>query len=248
MRGLGAVVVAVVVTLAAGAAGSTTSVSGSHQQAGAGLPTAVVEYSDPAGRFTFTYAASFGGTSVGTNNGFGDRVAALRFSTLSPRGPGGEAVLTRGRPLFDVQLAGGLYDPFAREALTDGLLTLVDGVLPALTPATFCDALQREEHVDVNHSAFEALTAAQRAALRLLDRTGNVGPRVLDCVVDGAMVTFLKEAALTDGAPRRQVFGAVRFLEPPYSTFQIVQARATVDAQTRADIARAVASWRPGTA
>jgi len=166
---------------------------------------------------------------------------------FSPLGVGGEAVLTRGRPLVDVQAAGGLYDPFAREALTDALLAAVDGVLPVLTPSNFCGALEREEHIDVNDSALQVLSAAQREALRLLDRMGNVGPRLLDCVVDGAMVTFRKEAAPTDGAPRRQVFGAVRFLEPPYSTFQIVQARVSVDAETRTEVARTVASWRPGT-
>ena len=64
-------------------------------------------YGDPRGRFTFSYPAAFGATSPGTNDGFEDRLAAVRFSTF-PAMFGGEAVLTRGFPLLDLQAVGGL--------------------------------------------------------------------------------------------------------------------------------------------
>src|SRR5690349_18852341 len=73
-------------------------------------------YHDPAGRFTFSYPSSFGTTSVGTDDGFEDRVAAVRFSSFPARF-GGEAALTRGFPLVDIQAAGGLYDQLTLDVL-----------------------------------------------------------------------------------------------------------------------------------
>src|SRR5262245_11012203 len=41
------------------------------------------EYVDPARRFRFMYPSEFGTTVPGTNDGFQDRVAAIRFSVFS---------------------------------------------------------------------------------------------------------------------------------------------------------------------
>ena len=235
---------AIVAAIAVSRADSTTSGSSDAAQSAARDSPSGLEYRDASGRFSFNYPASFGRTSDGTNNGFGDRVAAIRFSTFSALGIGGEAVLTRGRPLIDIQAVGGLYDPFGREALTTALLDRVDATLPALTVSNFCDLLGRAEHLDPNVRGFQDLPAPQRDALRRLDRMGNVAPRILECDVQDGIVTFRKEAAVVDGGPRRHVFGTVRFLQPPYSTFQIVQARTHVDSDTRDQVRRAVASWR----
>src|SRR5436853_7658332 len=89
--------------------------------AGQRPPESLSTYHDPQNRFTFSYPASFGATSPGTNNGFGDRVASIRFSAFSSgvrRGEvvlGGEATLTRGFPMVDLQVAGGLYDALTVE-------------------------------------------------------------------------------------------------------------------------------------
>lgn len=207
---------------------------------------ALLRYVDPARRFTFQYRESFGVVSTGTNNGFGNRLAALRFSIFSVAGVGGEAVVTQGRPTLDIQAAGGLYDSFVREALPASALAAVDSLLPVLTPNTLCDALGRQDHIDVNADQLAELTAAPRDALRQADRMGNIRPRVLECLVEGDTVTFRKEAAATEGGPVRQVFGAVRFLGPPYSSFQIVQARPTaVDSTTLTAVKQVVASWQP---
>src|SRR6185312_3066055 len=78
-------------------------------------------YQDPQNRFVFTYPPEFGALSPGTNDGFGDRVAAIHFARFSAGVQGGtlvfggEAVLTRGFPLFDLQTAGGLYDAITLE-------------------------------------------------------------------------------------------------------------------------------------
>jgi len=79
-------------------------------------------YEDPQSRFTFHYPAEFGMPSPGTNNGFGDRVAAIRFARFSAGVQGGtlvwggEAALTRGFPLLDLRAAGGLYDEITLSA------------------------------------------------------------------------------------------------------------------------------------
>ena len=62
-------------------------------------------------QFEFSYPAAFGTVSAGTNDGFEDRVAALRFSGLR----GVEAALTGGFPLVDRQAVGGLYDSITLE-------------------------------------------------------------------------------------------------------------------------------------
>ena len=73
------------------------------------------EYVDPGRRFRFSYPAAFGAPSSGTNDGFEDRVAALRFAVFSSSGIGGEAALTRGFPVVDIQAVGGLYDAITLE-------------------------------------------------------------------------------------------------------------------------------------
>jgi hypothetical protein len=204
----------------------------------------LADYRDPAGRFTFAYPVAFGTPLPGTNDGFGDRVAAIRFSTFSPGGIGGEAALTKTAPMLDVQSAGGLYDAIAREALTAPLLSLVERELPRLTAANICEQLGRERHLDVGAAAFASVAEAQRNAIGELDRLGNVAPTVSECIVLGNTVAFLKEAAAVDGGPRRRVYGAVRFLPEPYSTFQLIRAGGTVDQALLSDMRRLVDSWR----
>jgi hypothetical protein len=243
LRGLPPALTAVLVLVVACNSGATSPVAPQTPNSPDG---AFIEYVDPGRRFTFRYPAFFGMVSTGTNNGFGNRVSALRFSIFSAAGIGGEAVVTQGRLTLDIQAAGGLYDSIVREALPASVLVAVDDLLPPLTLKTICDALAREDHIDVNATQLRGLTAPQRDALRQADRMGNIGPRLLECVIDGATVTFRKEAAVTEGGPVRQVFGAVRFLDTPYSSFQVVQARPTaVDSTTVTAVTQVVASWQP---
>ena len=200
------------------------------------------EYSDPARRFRFSYPASFGDASPGTNNGFGDRVAAIRFSVFSSNGIGGEAALTRGFPVIDIQAAGGLYDAITLEVFPDALRRQIVGMLAPLSAANFCTQIAMEQHVDPQGPAFAALTAPQRAALASADRMRNVNPRVLRCDVDGSTVTFDKEVAFAPGSPRQHVYGAVRFLGAPYSTFQIVRAGPAPDTALLNQMSMAVKS------
>lgn len=201
-----------------------------------------VMYRDPAGRFSFTYPESFGAASRGTDDGFGDRVAAVRFASFPAR-LGGEAVLTRGFPLIDLQAAGGLYDGMALQVFPDPLRRRVVAQLPPLTPGNFCGALAAGQHLDPNQPAFGSLTVAQRNAIASADRMRNVNGRVLECRVDGDVVVFDKSRAAAANLPDQHVYGAVRFLTGRYSTFQLVAGGGAPDAAVLEAIAAVVRSF-----
>src|SRR5687768_9302208 len=118
------------------------------------------EYADPDRRFRFSYPASFGEPSPGTNDGFGDRVAAIRFSEFS-LGIGGEAALTRGFPVIDLQAAGGLYDAIALEVFPDAIRRAIVGALQPLSITNFCNQIAVEQHLDPQAAVLATLTVQQ---------------------------------------------------------------------------------------
>jgi hypothetical protein len=182
---------------------------------------AVRRYEDPQGRFRFDYPASFGTPQPGTNDGFGDRLAAVRFSSLT--GLGGEAVLTRGPLVLDVQALGGLYDPIALEVFPDPVRRQVEAARPAVDIRTLCAALGTDDHL----AGGTSLPAAVLDAARRVDRMRNVTPRIVRCNVDRDRVVFHKEAFFEAGGTRvrQHIFGAVRFLTGNDATaFHIVRA------------------------
>jgi hypothetical protein len=181
----------------------------------------LVEHDDPQGRFRISVPQRYGAITRGTNDGFGDRVAALRFAAF-PAPLGGEAVLTRGFPLLDLQTAGGLYDALTLEVLPANLKALVVSRLTRLSNLTFCGAIARPSHVDVGGLAFQALSVQQREAIQRLDAMRNVDPRVMQCRVEGGVIVFHKEVSFQVGGPRQHLFGALRFLDGEYSTFQFI--------------------------
>jgi hypothetical protein len=208
-------------------------------------------YQDPRSRFQFMYPDGFGKPSPGTDNGFLNRAAAIRFSEFSAGVAarriilGGEAVLTDGPPQLDLQAAGGLYDSITLQIFPARIATVIRNALPVLTADVFCDAIGREQHLDPADGRLSALTAAQRGAIAVVDRMRNIAPKVLHCEVLAGTVTFDKESASDPAGPSRHVYGAIRFLPPPYSSFQLV--RGSADAPGRAllhQIATVVNSWK----
>jgi hypothetical protein len=200
------------------------------------------QYRDPAGRFQFEYPAGYGTVVPGTNSGYGDRVAALRFSALS--GLGGEAALTRGFPMLDLQAAGGLYDAIALEVFPAPLRVRVVAAIPELTARNLCDTLARESHIDLSR-----FPAAQRDAIRSVDSMRNHSPAIRTCAANGETVIFHKETSLQPGSPRQHVFGAVRFLPSPYSTFQFIRAAGDPPSpESLREIEDLVNSWTGATA
>lgn len=208
-------------------------------------------YQDPRNRFQFLYPDGLGNPSPGTDDGFRNRVAAIRFSEFSAGVRanriilGGEAVLTSGPPQVDLQAAGGLYDPIALQVFPTRIAALIQDALPVLTAAAFCDALGRAQHFDPGDGRLGALTAAQRGAIAAVDRMGNVAPKVLRCEVSASTVTFDKEAASDPAGPSRHIYGAIRFLPQPYSSFQLI--RGSADAPSMAlleQMTTVVNSWK----
>src|SRR5436190_992267 len=109
-------------------------------------------YQDPRSRFQFIYPEGFGTPSPGTDDGFLDRAAAVRFSEFSAGVHsrriilGGEAVLTTESPQVDLQAAGGLYDSITLQVFPAPIAAVIRNALPVLTSANFCDAIGREQH------------------------------------------------------------------------------------------------------
>jgi len=197
-----------------------------------------VKYIDPQNRFSFYYPPDFGTPSPGSNNGFENRVAAVRFSGFSSgmqNGEvtlGGEAALTKGFILVDAQALGGLYDSISLEVFPEALRNTILANLPALTVANFSKELAKEHHLDVYIPAFASLSQRQKKSIVEMDQARNIGPKVIRCDVDGNTITFHKEVTAQFGRfqSRQNVYGAIRFLNYPFSSFQII--RVTNEAPT----------------
>jgi hypothetical protein len=176
-------------------------------------------YRDARGRFEFRYPPEYGKPERGSNDGFRDRVAAVRFSALT--GLGGEAALTKGRVLVDIQAAGGLYDEISLGLFPDPLRQRIEALLPPLALGNFCAIIGQQDHLPASPGLDPKIEDLVRSA----DRVRNVDPKVVQCRRSGSVVTFHKEATFISGAvtARQQLYGAVRFLDAPYSSFQFVR-------------------------
>ena len=183
-----------------------------------GAPAGWRTFVDPQGRFEFSYPESFGEPARGTDSGFRNRTAAFRFPALA--GLGGEAVLTSGFIDVDIQAFGGLYDSIARGILQDADVPTLVASLPPLTPTNVCAILGAPDRVQGLKLAPRLLTAA-----KMLDAMRNVSPVVRRCVVTDRVAVFHKETTFESGtmSARQHVFGALRFLDAPYSSFQLVR-------------------------
>lgn len=197
------------------------------------------KYTDPQSRFSFSYPPTFGNPSQGTNSGFGDRVAAIRFSEFSSgvhAGKiilGGEVVLTKGFVLVDVQALGGLYDSISLEIFPETMRGNIITNLPILTATNFCNELAKAQHIDLNKSVFASLNQQQKDAIITIDRTRNIDPKIIRCDVSGDTVTFHKEATFESGQTksRQNIYGAIRFFQAPFSSFQLIRATAKAPSQ-----------------
>ena len=203
-------------------------------------PTRV--YEDRGGRFSFSYPSRFGEPSTGTDDGFGDRIAAVRFEAF-PAVFGKEAVLMRGFPLIDLQAVGGLYDELTLQIFPDALRSRVVAELPRLTAANFCAALGQVRHLDPDLPAFRSFSPQQRGAVGSVDVMRNANPHVVECRRDGDIITFDKERAFQQGSPVQHVYGAARFLSGPYSIFEFIAGGAAPDAAVLNQMTEVVRSF-----
>ena len=204
-------------------------------------PAAPADYRDPQGQFRFGYPQRYGAVSPGTNDGFQGR-RSVRFSSF-PAALGGELVLTRGFPFVDIQAVGGLYDSIALEVFPDPLRRRVVAQLPRLDGRTFCDALSRATHLDIDAPALASFTPAERAAIRKVDLLRSVDPKVARCAIADGVIVFDRETAFQAGAPRQHIFGAIRFLEAgDVSSVQLVAGDASPRAGVLDEIAAVIRS------
>ena len=70
--------------------------------------------------------------------------------------------------------------------------------------------------------ALAALSDLQRQAIGKADLMRNANPHVTACQATGSIIVFDKERSFAPGAPAQHVYGAVRFLLEPFSTFQLI--------------------------
>jgi hypothetical protein len=210
---------------------------GLHGQTAPSAQAAWTTYRDPQGRFSFDHPSTFGQAGPGTNDGFVDRVAAVRFVNVT--GLGGEVVLTRGRIVMDVQALGGLYDPIALEVFPDAMRQQIVAVLPAVAPQNVCAMLGSADHV----GPAPALPANVRDAAKQIDRMRHGAPHVVRCEVRDRVVVFHKESdfELPGESVRQHTFGAMRFLDGQYSAFQTIRVRPTAPSPADLEVLERIA-------
>jgi len=127
------------------------------------------------------------------------------------------------------QALGGLHDALLLGGILEALPASVGEYILAhastLSRANFCQELSQVRHVNAQEPILASLSAAHRHALLDLDQTRNIDPHVVRCEVLGESVLFHKEATFRAGrvTGRQHLFGAVRFLAPPFSSFQWVR-------------------------
>jgi len=131
---------------------------------------------------------------------------------------GVEAVLTKGPVTVDRQAIGSLRDYFGRELIPDAMWPSIAAAIPPATAENFCALFASTDHL----AGVTTLSARVLEVARGADAIGNLDPKVIACTRTGTTVVFDKEAGLGPGAGRRRVYGAIRFLPAPYSSFQIV--------------------------
>lgn len=188
--------------------------------------------------FKFSYPPIFGTPEPGTGRdvpGTGDMGYAVRFSDFSSGIRDGiiylegEVVVTSGRPWVAAQALGGVHDSLTMGAFIDVLSEPPRAHLlehaSALNAVNFCAELAKDRHLDPDHPALASLPTAQREAILDLDRLRNHNPQVARCQVSGDTVTFLKQATFRAGSveSRQNIYGAIRFLEKPYSSVQLIR-------------------------
>ena len=101
-------------------------------------------------------------------------------------------------------------------------------VIPDAAPTIALLCVDRGRADRDRHRRRRSAKSAERVrrAARNVDRMRNIDPRIVRCQLAGDTVTFHKEATFVSGAvsARQHIFGALRFLDGPFSAFHIVRA------------------------
>jgi hypothetical protein len=173
----------------------------------------------------FRYPSGWGELQVGTNDGFGNRTLARRFSLLggpefnSP-GLGGEFVLLNGRVTADWVTLGGFYSEIIMEAVPEEVKDKIVEVLPPIDQNNLCVALGDGLKIDLSAADLPPMTEAQAATLPQMHSFDNDSPEVILCRAVGETIVFYKTCQLRGG--RKYIAGAMRFDLPGFDSCQLV--------------------------
>lgn len=206
-------------------------------------------YTDTQNRFSFSYPSYFGIASSEEADIGLEEIASVKFSDFSYGSQedkiilGGLAVLREGFIFVDQQALGGLYDPFSQGIFDEEDLNIILENIPTLTAENFCDELSKASHIDLNKSPFSSLSQQLRDGIVGVDQMRNFDPKVISCSVSDDTVTFYKEGGQEFG-PVNHIYGAIRFLESPFSSFQIIRIAEEPTQEILDDITSVVKSFK----
>ncbi len=143
------------------------------------------------------------------------RRAITRHERWIPRSRGGHSIR-----VFSSGIGGeaALTRGFPLEMFPESMRQLIVQAFTPLSVANFCQQIAQEQHLDPQVAALAGLTAQQKLVIASTDRIRNV-------------------------SPRQQVYGAIRFLEGPDATFQIVCAGPASRLDVLSQMAALVKSW-----
>jgi len=86
---------------------------------------------------------------------------------------------------------------------------------------------------------------SQREAVGNVDQMGNTNPKIVSCELREDTIRFDKEVAFQEGGARNHIYGAVRFLREPYSTFRLIRGTGKAPSAALLDqMTEVVKSWR----
>lgn len=87
----------------------------------------------------------------------------------------------------------------------------------------------KKEHLDLRKKDFRSLSQKLKEGIINIDRMRNYGTEMVRCKASGNKVSrntvsFHKKAKFQQGSHKQHIYGAVRFVRSPYSSFQLVRA------------------------
>ncbi len=136
----------------------------------------------------------------------------------------GDLIVTCG-PVWVSRALSEVYD-FQATGYDDSLAGVVFRALPAVTPESFCELLDRSHFLKPLPRQLNGLAGSDLAIALELDGLHRADPRVVSCESRDSVVVFHETFKLNVGFPfpnpRTHCFGAIRFLRGPMSSVQVV--------------------------
>ena len=217
-------------------------------------------YTDPQGRFEFSYPQEFGTPvpDIRVDMPGGDKGELIKFPEFSYGLRGGKIILEgclvirAGRTWVQAQALGGLYDPIIAGGLIGAFPPKIKDKIQSLAENinvnNFCSELSKPEHIRADDPDMQELAPEINQVVTGVDSMGNLNPKVISCTTSANTVVFHKQAVFQSGqvTSMRQIYGAVRFLKWPFSSVQLIRISADAPSKELLDtMLRIVNSFKP---